>query len=82
MAGGYRLSHRGHPGPAGARRPQVDALGAAAIAFDITFSEPDRANHAAIDQAYRDKYARHASAYVDPMISPGARAATLRLTPR
>jgi hypothetical protein len=36
----------------------------------------------AIDQAYREKYARYASTYVDPMISPGARAATLRLTPR
>ena len=36
----------------------------------------------AIDQAHRTKYGRYASTYVDPMISPGARAATLRLTPR
>ena len=49
---------------------------------DVTFAEPDHADHDAIDRAYRDKYARYASAYVDPMTSPRARATTLQLTPR
>jgi len=44
--------------------------------------EPGDADHAAIDQAYRRKYARYSRTYVDPMVSPDAAAATLRLTPR
>jgi hypothetical protein len=36
----------------------------------------------AIDQAYRSKYARYPSAYVDPMVGAAARAATLRLAAR
>lgn len=35
----------------------------------------------AIDAAYRTKYGRYAS-YVRPMISPEARATTLKLVPR
>jgi hypothetical protein len=63
------------------RRPE-GRIQAAGVKRDVTFAEPDHADHDAIDRAYRDKYARYASTYVDPMISPGARAATLRLTPR
>jgi hypothetical protein len=33
-------------------------------------------------QAYRTKYAHRARRYVDPMVSPTATAATLRLIPR
>jgi hypothetical protein len=80
----YVRSYRGRDGAwfrSALRRPE-GRIRAAGIDRDVTFSEPDRANHSAIDQAYRDKYARYASTYVDPMISPGARAATLRLTPR
>jgi hypothetical protein len=37
----------------------------------------------AIDNAYRDKYAsRFPSTYVDPMLTPEAAAATLRIVPR
>jgi hypothetical protein len=63
------------------RRPE-GRIRAAGIERDVTFTEPDHADHDAIDQAYRDKYARYASTYVDPMTSPGARATTLQLTPR
>ena len=63
------------------RRPE-GRIRAAGIERDVTFAEPEHADHDAIDQAYRGKYARYASTYVDPMISPRARAATLRLTPR
>ncbi len=36
---------------------------------------------AAIDHAYQAKYARYARSYVEPMVSPDATAATLRLVP-
>jgi hypothetical protein len=42
---------------------------------------PD-ADEDAIDAAYRDKYGRYGGTYVDPMVSPDATAATLRLSPR
>jgi hypothetical protein len=80
----YVRSYRGRDGTwfqSALHRPE-GRIRAAGIDRDVTFSESDRADHAAIDQAYRDKYARYASTYVDPMISPGARAATLQLTPR
>ena len=80
----YVRSYRGRDGTwfqSALQRPE-GRIRAAGIDRDVTFSEPDRADHAAIDQAYRDKYARYASTYVDPMISPGARAATLQLTAR
>lgn len=38
-------------------------------------------DHDAIDQAYRSKYARYPT-YVEPMVSPNATAATLRLAAR
>jgi hypothetical protein len=63
------------------QRPE-GRIQAAGIKRDVTFAEPDNADHDAIDRAYRSKYARYSSTYVDPMISPGARAATLRLIPR
>jgi hypothetical protein len=34
-----------------------------------------------IDDAYRAKYQRYGARYVDPMIVPDARAATLQLVP-
>lgn len=46
------------------------------------FFEPGDIGHDAIDQAYRAKYARYGSSYVDPMVSPDARAATLQLVAR
>lgn len=62
------------------RRPEGH-IRAGGVERDVAFEEPDDADHDAIDQAYRTKYARYDSAYVDPMVSPGARAATLRLVP-
>jgi hypothetical protein len=43
--------------------------------------ETDPGTNDQIDAAYREKYRRY-SAYVPPMISPEARATTLRLMPR
>ncbi len=37
---------------------------------DVTFEEPGDADHRAIEDAYRTKYARYAWAYVEPAFSP------------
>ncbi len=49
---------------------------------DVTFEEPDDADHRAIEDACRTKYARYARTYVEPMVSSVATAATLWLAPR
>lgn len=80
----YVRSYRGRAGAwfrSAQRRPEGRIL-AGGVERDVTLEEPRDADHDAIDQAYRTKYARYGSTYVDPMVSPGARAATLRLTPR
>jgi hypothetical protein len=55
---------------------------AAGVEKDVIFvEETDPAINEQIDAAYRTKYRRYAS-YVPPMISPEARATTLKLAPR
>ena len=55
---------------------------ASGIEKDVTFvEETDPGINDQIDAAYRAKYRRYAS-YVPPMISPQARATTLKLVPR
>jgi hypothetical protein len=63
------------------RRPE-GRIQAGGLTRDVTFQEPDDADHAAIDHAYQAKYSRYGSSYVDPMVSPAATAATLRLIAR
>jgi hypothetical protein len=63
------------------RRPE-GRIRAGGVTRDVAFQEPDDADHDAIDRAYLTKYARYPSAYVDPMVSPDATAATLRLIAR
>ena len=36
----------------------------------------------AVDDGYRTKYERYGARYVDPIVSAGAREATLKLVPR
>lgn len=56
------------------------SIRAAGVERDVAFEQSDDADHDAINQAYRSKYARY-PAYVEPMVSPNATAATLRLIP-
>jgi hypothetical protein len=80
----YVRSYRGRRGGwfrSVLQRPE-GLIRAAGLTRDVAFQEPDDADHAAIDQAYRTKYARYARSYVDPMVSPEATAATLRLIAR
>jgi hypothetical protein len=48
---------------------------------DVAFAEVDEVNDE-IDAAYRAKYDRYDATYVDPMVGPEARAATIKLMPR
>jgi hypothetical protein len=48
----------------------------------VAFEQAAAADHAAIDDAYRRKYARHGATYVKAMVTPTVAATTPRLTPR
>jgi hypothetical protein len=74
----YVRSYRGRNGAwfrSVLRRPE-GRIRAGGVDREVTFEEASNADQAAIDQAYRAKYA---SSYVDAMVTPDARAATLRL---
>ena len=68
---GTQLRHDGH-------------IRAGGIDKDVTFVEvdPDAALDDQIDAAYRTKYRRYAAGIVGSIMSPAARAATLKLVPR
>jgi hypothetical protein len=68
---GTRTRHEGH-------------IRAGGVDRDVTFTDVpgDDPVNARIDAAYRSKYRRHGGTYVDMMLAPAARAATLKLTPR
>ncbi|NJC71589.1 DUF2255 family protein [Planosporangium thailandense] len=80
----YVRSFRGHDGAwfrSVLRRPE-GRIRVGGVEREVAFEEPADADHGAIDRAYRSKYARYGGTYVDPMVSPGAAAATLRLNAR
>ena len=60
------------------RRPE-GRIQAGGLTRDVTLAEPEDADQAAIDQAYRAKYSRYDRTFVDPMVAPAAQAATLQL---
>ena len=49
---------------------------------DVTFADADRDIDDQLDAAYRTKYCRYGARFVNLMVSPEARAATLKLVPR
>jgi hypothetical protein len=63
------------------QRPE-GRIRAGGVTRDVAFAEPEAADHDAIDQAYRGKYGHYGNAYVDPVVGPNARAATLQLIAR
>ena len=80
----YVRSYRGRDGDwfrSVLRRPE-GRIRAGGLTRDVTFAEPADADQAAIDEAYRSKYARYGASYIDPMVGRAARAATLRLSAR
>ncbi len=56
---------------------------AGGVGKDVTFAvEADDDINDRIDAAYRAKYRRYGARYVNPMVAPEARAATIKLVPR
>lgn len=50
---------------------------------DVSFvEETDPGNNDQIDTAYRTKYHRYGARFLNPMVGPEARAATIKLVPR
>jgi hypothetical protein len=66
---GTQVRHEGH----------VEAGG---VAKDVTFVDADHSLEDDIDAAYRHKYRRYAAGIVNSVVTPHARAATLKLVPR
>lgn len=56
-------------------------ISAGGVEKDVALVEVDGAGNDAIDAEYRRKYAGYERQYVDPMVAPDARGATLRLVP-
>ena len=67
---GTQVRHEGH-------------IRAGGVEKDVTFvEETDPGINDQIDVVYRTKYRRYGARFVDPMVAPAARAATLKLVPR
>jgi hypothetical protein len=81
----YVRSYKGRPSPwfQWALEQREGHVRAAGVERDVAFAEEtDPATNDALDAAYRTRYRRFGATYVDPMVAPAARAATLRLVPR
>ena len=67
----------------GAQVRYAGHIQAGGVDKDVTFvEEPDSAINDQIDAAYRAKYRRYGERIVGSIVSPGARAASIKLVPR
>ena len=66
---GTQARHEGH-------------IRAGGVEKDVTFVDAEHDIDDALDAVYRTKYRRYDARYVDPMLAPEARAATIKLVPR
>jgi hypothetical protein len=66
---GTQVRHEGH-------------IQAGGVGKDVTFADGGQDTADELDAAYRTKYHRYAANIVNSVLSPQARAATIRLTPR
>jgi len=64
-----------------ARAQRKGRIWAGKISLDVGFVVPEPGIHEQIDLAYRQKYWRYPSAYVDSVTNLAARAATLKIVP-
>ncbi len=80
----YVRSHKGRTAAwfRGAQECREGRIRADGVEKDVTFAVADRDLDDQIDAAYRTKYRRYGARYVDPMVAPEARAATIKLVPR
>jgi hypothetical protein len=69
----FRAAHARHEG----------RIRAGGVEKDVTFvEETDPGINDQLDAAYRTKYRRYGARYVDSIVGPEARAATIKLVPR
>ena len=66
----------------GALEAHEGRIRAGAVQQDVTFVEPDDELNDEIDAAYRAKYRRYAGNILNSVLTPQARAGTLKLVPR
>ena len=80
----YVRSYKGQNGAwfRDAQRTHQGHIRADGVQKDVTFADADHTLDDQIDAAYRAKYQPYAAAFVPPMLTPQARATTLRLVPR
>jgi hypothetical protein len=81
----YVRSWRGRTGTwfRGTQARHEGRIRAGDVEKDVTFvEEADPDPNDQIDAAYRTKYRHHGARYVNPMVGPKARAATIKLVPR
>jgi hypothetical protein len=81
----YVRSYRGRGGSwfRGTQVRHEGRIWAGGVEKDVTFvEETDPGRHDQIDAAYRTKYRGYGARYIDPMVAPEARAATIKLVPR
>ncbi|KAA9163281.1 DUF2255 family protein [Amycolatopsis acidicola] len=80
----YVRSYRG-AGGGWYRRASAEGsarIRAAGLELEVTAEQPGGDTRAAVDAAYREKYARYGATFLKPMLAAQAVDATLRLTPR
>jgi hypothetical protein len=66
----------------GAQARHEGHIQAGSVDKDVTFVDADHNKDDQIDAAYRGKYRRYAKGIVDTIVTPQARAATLKVVPR
>jgi len=66
----------------GTQERQEGRIQAGGVEKDVVFTDGEADANDAIDDAYRTKYERYPAEFVDPTVTPQARAATLKLVPR
>jgi hypothetical protein len=66
----------------GAQVRREGHIRAGGVDKDVTFVDAEPAVYDKIDAAYRSKYRRYPAQYVDHVVSPVARSATIKLVPR
>jgi hypothetical protein len=78
-------AYKGRNGPwfRGTQSRHEGHIQSGGIDRDVTFEdESDTKIIGQIDAAFRSKYRHHDAIYVDPMVTPEAREATIKLVPR
>ncbi len=81
----YVRAYKGRSGPwfRGTQARHEGHIRAGGVDKDVTFvEEADPGIHSQIDTAYRSKYKNYGAQYVDPIVTPQAREATIKLVPR